>query len=252
MRLGVTRPTPVVFATLIALVAMFIVTAVAVRFTEAGRALYALLELNPRLVLEEYRVWTLLTYASLHSLESPGHLVFNGIALYFFGPAMESRWGARKFVGFMALAALMGGLFVVGTHLLGLGSSRVVGASSITMGILVAWGFTFPEREIYLFFFLPMRGIHLIYATVAFEILNALSFSSISAAGHFGGMLIGFLYGESSPLRRYYLKLRLRRLQAQAEAVRASPAAKSRVGAPPLKVIQGGQKGPSKDKRYLN
>ena len=251
MRLGLARPTPIVFATLITLVAMFIVTALAVRFTSFGPRAYLFLELDPALVIEEYRVWTLLSYALLHSLQSPGHLVFNAIALFFFGPALEDRWGPRRFITVMVLGALMGGLFVVAAHVLGLGSSRVVGASSITMALVIAWAYTYPHNEIYFFFVLPLRGIHLVYITIAYEILNALSFSSVSAAGHFGGMLIGFCYGESSPLRRFYLQARLRRLKAQSESLRGG-APKPRTGGPPLRLIHGGQKEPPKDKRYLN
>lgn len=250
MRLGLTRPTPVVFATLITLVAMFIVTALTRRFASFGDRLYSLLALDPVLVLEEGRVWTLLTSALLHDLRSPGHLLANCLGLYFFGPALESRWGSRKFMGFMLFAQVMGGVFILGTYVLGLGDAPVVGASAMVMGIVIAWGLTYPDREVFLFFLLPLKGIHLVYASVAFEILNAVSFSTVSAAGHFGGMFVGFLLGEGSPVRRYYLKLRLQRLEKQAAALRGST--RSRAGGPALKVIQGGQKDPPKDKRYLN
>lgn len=250
MNLGFPRPTPVVFTTLVTLLAIFIVSAVGVRFSETGRALYTALELNPALVLIEGKVWTLVTYALLHSLESPFHLVFNGLALYWFGPTMESRWGQRRFLVFMLVAALVGGLFILGAYAVGLASSRVVGASAITTALVVAWGFTFPDREVFFFFF-RLTGKQLIYVTIALEVLNALSFSGVSAAAHFGGILVGFLYGESTPLRRYYLKLRLKRLEAQSAALRASPA-KRRAGSPDLRIIPGGQKGPPKDKRYLN
>ena len=247
--LGLARPTPVVLATLITLVAMFIVTAIITRFDDG--AFYSLLRLDPELLFKEHRYWSLLSAALLHSLQSPSHLVFNCLALFFFGPDMEGRWGARKFLGFMALAALSGSLFVVATHFLGLGSSPVVGASAITVGLVIAWAYTYPHREIYFFFLLPLKGIHLVYVTLAFEVLNALSFSSVSAAGHFGGMLVGFFYGETSPGRRLFLKLRLRRLQSQSEKL-AGAARVTRAGAPPLRLIHGGQKEPPKDKRYLN
>ena len=40
MRLGFSRPTPVVFATLVVLVAMYVVGGLSARFSETGRALY--------------------------------------------------------------------------------------------------------------------------------------------------------------------------------------------------------------------
>lgn len=253
MRLGAYRPTPVVFGTLVLWVLVYIITAILAR-TDFGKAVYALLWLDPRALIPSLRLWTLVSHALVHSLDSPGHLVFNSIAFFFFGPALEGRWGARRFIVFMLLCALSGAAFVMLTHLLGLGSSPVVGGSCITMGLLIAWGFTFPDRELYFFFMLPVKGIHLIYLTLGFEVLNALSFSSVSAAGHFGGMFIGFLYGESSPARRLYLKLKLRRLQKQASKLKDSGGrgASGRGGGPSLRVIEGGNKNPPKDKRHLN
>jgi membrane associated rhomboid family serine protease len=250
MRLGLARPTPIVFATLITLVVMFVVTGVERHL--GGDTIYSLLRLDPVLLFVEHRYWTLFSSALLHSLTSVSHLVFNCIALYFFGPDLEGRWGARKFVGFMALAALSGSAFVMGAHFLGLGSSPVVGASAITVGLVIAWAYTYPQREIYFFFLLPLKGIHLVYVTLGFEVLNAVSLSSVSAAAHFGGMVMGFFYGETSPGRRLYLRLRLKRLQSQSQKLAGSGAARSRAGAPPLRLIHGGQKEPPKDKRYLN
>jgi hypothetical protein len=121
------------------------------------------------------------------------------------------------------------------------------------VGLVIAWAYTFPQREIYFFFVLPLKGIHLVYVTLAFEVLNALSLSSVSAAGHFGGILIGFFYGEHSPARRLYLRLRLKQLQSQSQKLAGSGAARTRAaGAPPLRLIHGGQKEPPKDKRFLN
>lgn len=250
MRLGFARPTPVVLATLITLVAMYIVTALEFRF--GSGVIYSALQLKPALLFEEHRYWTLFSSALLHDLANPTHLIFNGLMLFMFGPEMEDRWGARKFVGFMLLAELSSSVFVMGTHYLGLGSAPVVGASGITVGLIIAWAYTFPQREIYLFFVLPLKGIHLVYVTLAFEILNALSLSSVSAAGHLGGMLVGFFYGETSPARRLYLRLRLKQLQSQSQKLAGSGAARSRAGAPPLRLIHGGQKEPPKDKRFLN
>lgn len=248
MRLSAYRPTPVVFATLVLWVAVFIFTAIFTRFF--GPKLYVLLHLDPLALIPELRLWTLVSHAFVHSLESPGHLLFNSIALYFFGPSLESRWGARRFIVFMFLCALSSAAFVMLTSVVGLGSSPVIGGSCITMGVLIAWGFTFPDRELYFFFFLPLKGRHLIWATLGFEILNALSFSSISAAGHFGGMLVGFLYGEGSPVRRWYLQAKLKRLQNQAEDLRDKD--RRRRGGPSLRVISGGRDEPPKDKRDLN
>ena len=104
---------------------------------------------------------------------------------------MEELYGRGRFVGFMVLCALVGNMVAVGAVALGIShAAAVIGFSGVTMGITAAWGLTFPDREM-LFFFFPMRGLTLVYVTLAFEVLEGLSFSNTSAAAHFGGMAAG-------------------------------------------------------------
>jgi membrane associated rhomboid family serine protease len=247
------RPTPVVFATLVVLVALFVVFALAVRFAKPdGPDAYVALSLQPALVLHGQHLWSLLTYALLHSLDDTDHLVFNGLIFYFFAPDLEDLWGRGRFVLFMMLAALGGAAFVVGASALHISDTEmVVGFSGVVMAVTTAWGLTFPDREMFLLFF-RMRGLHLVYITVALQVLTALSFSRVSAAAHFGGMAVGAAYALSrtGPLRRMWLERRLGRLEAQSAALRGERP--RRGGAHGLRVIQGGAADPPKDKRYLN
>lgn len=248
------RPTPVVGATLVVLVAVWVVIAVAFRLGPDGQDVYWALSLEPGLVLHGRHLWGLITYALLHSLEDTDHLLFNGLAFYFFAPDLEELWGRRRFVLFMLLAAVAGGLFVVAGAALHLsGTSSVVGFSGVVMAVMTAWGLTYPQREMFLLFF-RMRGIHLVYVTIALQVLTALSLSRVSAAAHFGGIAAGaaFAMTMSGPLRRWWLKRRLERLQAESVALRTSAAAARRAAGPSLRVIQGGGQGDKRDKRSLN
>jgi membrane associated rhomboid family serine protease len=246
------RLTPVVRFTLITLFACFIVFALAIRALPFGKELYLAVALDPVAVVSEGRVWTLLTYALVHDLTNTWHLLFNCMVFYFFGSTMESRWGSKRLLVFMVLTAIGGGLFVLAANLIGLGHSMVIGASAVAIGLVIAFGLAYPDREILLFFF-PVKALHLVYITIALEVLNTVSLSPVSAAAHWGGMFTGYLLCDSSPVRRVFLKYRLRRLEAQAASIglRSMRAASRRAG-PPLRVIPGGQKDPPKDKRFLN
>ena len=72
---------------LLANVAVFLVTA-------ASPVLYRALLLYPPWAL--YRPWTLVTYMFLHG--GFGHLFFNMLGLYFFGPRLEDRLGGKPFL----------------------------------------------------------------------------------------------------------------------------------------------------------
>ena len=102
------------------------------------------------------------------------------------------------------------------------------------------------------FFFVRMRGLTLVWVTLGFEVLNAISLSEgVSAAAHFGGMAVGAAYvlGRGGALRRAWLRLRLRHLESDGR--RPTPPT-ARRGGPPLRIIHGGGDEPPKDKRYLN
>ncbi|RYD27140.1 MAG: rhomboid family intramembrane serine protease, partial [Verrucomicrobiaceae bacterium] len=53
-------------------------------------------------------VWEFITFQFLHG--SVGHILFNSIALYFFGPLMERWWGNWKFLAFYLLSGVGGAL----------------------------------------------------------------------------------------------------------------------------------------------
>jgi membrane associated rhomboid family serine protease len=153
----------------------------------------------------------------------------------------------------MLLCALGGHAFVLASAVLGLGAAPVVGFSGVVFGVVAAFALTYPEREIWFFFF-RMRALHLLYISIGIQLLGALSFSNVSAAAHFGGMAAGaaFAATRSGPLRRWWLQRKLAKLQAEAEELRGEkPAGRRRIGGPDLRVIQGGADRP-KDKRYLN
>jgi membrane associated rhomboid family serine protease len=130
-----------------------------------------------------------LSYFALHDLRDPFHLVFNGLAIFFFGRQLEERWATGRYLLFLFLTVLIGGVFVVVAGLTGLGTGAALGASAFAEGLIVAWGLTFRDREVRLMFAIPMKGIHMVWVAVFFWVLDAVSVSSTSAAAHLGGML---------------------------------------------------------------
>lgn len=246
------RPTPIVGATLILLLVVWIGFAIAVRFIPGGKAAYDAMVFDPSLVLQGKQLWAFLTGALLHSLGDTDHLVFNGLAFYFFATDLEQAWGRGRFIAFMILCALGGQLVVLLAALIGLGAAPVVGFSGVVLGTITAFGLTYPTREIFFFFF-RLKGLHLVYITLGLQLLTALSFSRVSAAAHLGGMAAGALWAAiaSGALRRAWLRRKLSRLEAQATALRGDdPPPRRRSGGPDLRVIRGGAD--PKDKRYLN
>lgn len=146
------------------------------------------LALDPRLVLTQ--PWTLVTYAFLHG--GFWHLAFNMLALFFFGPPLESRWGGGEFLKYYLICALGGAAlsFVFASH------SVVVGASAAVFGVMLAFALNWPDAPIYIFGIFPLKAKWLVALMAAFSLLSAMSGARDGTAhfAHLGGFAAGFLY----------------------------------------------------------
>lgn len=150
----------------------------------------------------EGEIWRLATYQFLHA--NLGHLAFNMIALYFFGPAVEACFGAKKFIAFYLLCGIAGALFSSALASMGLYTPSgipwqlipMVGASAAIYGIMIAVAFLYPGVRVSLLFppiTLKLRTFALaIIGLAAITILLNLS-NAGGEAGHLGGILMGTL-----------------------------------------------------------
>lgn len=107
--------------------------------------------------LRSWRVWTPVTYALLHDYHSllPLHLLFNGLAIYFFGRTVETELGPRRFWQVFGGGVLAGALAYLPLHWAGGG---MIGASAgvcalITLFCVRHW---FETLTVFLFF-IPVR-----------------------------------------------------------------------------------------------
>jgi membrane associated rhomboid family serine protease len=121
--------------------------------------------------------WRLITSAFLHA--GPIHLLFNMLALWWFGRALETYLGPMRYLGVYFASALAG---AAGALLLS-PTTPTVGASGAVFGILGA-GLVLERRRIYVF-----GGAALLI--VAFNILFTFTIGNISIGGHIGGLVGG-------------------------------------------------------------
>jgi membrane associated rhomboid family serine protease len=205
------------------------------------------------------QVWRLLTAAFIHAWAGDAavsHVMWSLLALYFFGPALEARWGSKRFVAFVCAVAVFGYLCqtLVGALIPKLDQEIWIGGLAITDAIVIAWALQAnPEDRVLLYFVLPVSPMLILAFTVGINVLKLIAVGSNleGTVTPFGGMLAGYLLSDRSPLRRTWLRLRLRRLETRRAAMRSSPG-KSKVAAHGLRVIRGGGDDPPKDKRWLN
>jgi membrane associated rhomboid family serine protease len=193
LRIGQLLLPPITATMLVTLFAAFVLAGFVTNFVPALATVMHLLPLDTSAVVRG-EVWRLLTYAWVHDLSSSFHLIFNALTIAFFGRELELRFGTTRMLLFLLLSVLLGGLFVVGAGLTGLGTGRAIGSSSFSSALWVAWGLTFRDRPFLMFFALPMKGIHAVWLALAFWLLDAVSTSPVSAAAHLGGIVAAFFF----------------------------------------------------------
>ena len=190
-----------------------------------------------------FKPWQIVSYMFIHA--DVGHIFFNMLLLFFFGPSLEDQWGGSKFLFFYLscgvgailanqgisyfafhdslnilvtegynkadiLAVLNEGKYMAKweevlslrelNNLIGSYSIATLGASGAIYGVLAAFAFLFPNREVYLMFVLPVKVKYLIAFFIIGDLIAGFKGQMLigNAGGtayfaHIGGALIGFL-----------------------------------------------------------
>jgi membrane associated rhomboid family serine protease len=148
----------------------------------------------------EGRIWEFVTFQFLHG--SVGHVLFNCVGIFFFGPWMERWWGAKKFTIYYLLCGVGGAVFFTLLVMLGLlpGDdlrTPLVGASAGIYGILIGVAVIAPDLRVALFF--PPVELSMRQLAIALLVISAgsivLKFGGNEGgeAGHLGGAILGFI-----------------------------------------------------------
>ena len=136
-----------------------------------------------------FHFWQPLSYMFMHANFS--HIFFNMFNLWMFGAAMENFWGTRRFIIYYLACGIGAGLLyamIPGMHV-------TVGASAAVYGLLLAFGMTFPNEYIYLYFLMPIKAKWFVIGYALIELFEGIfvSYDGIAHFAHLGGMLVGLL-----------------------------------------------------------
>lgn len=174
------------------------------------------------------RPWSPVTYMFVHG--SFGHVFFNMLILFFFGPPLERAWGPREFLKFYLVCGVGAALTSV-LLIQWIGPVTVIGASGALMGVLLAFAMRWPDARVLLWFIVPVKVKYL----VAFVILMDLwaTRAAVGGAGggvatwaHLGGAATAFIYvrfGDRIERRLRRMRPGRTRLDVESGGRRAGP-----------------------------
>ncbi|SMO62161.1 rhomboid family intramembrane serine protease [Solitalea koreensis] len=178
-----------------------------------------------------FRIWQLITYAFLHG--GFMHIFFNMFAVFMFGKIIEEYIGSKRFFSFYMITAIGAILFqmcinayevykltgsvipysqnmnfsdpVLLEKVKMIYSTPTLGASGAVFGILLAFGYLFPDVKLMIIPIpIPIKAKYLvaIYALVelGFGVTNSLS--NVAHFAHIGGMIFGFILLKAWNIKR--------------------------------------------------
>jgi membrane associated rhomboid family serine protease len=155
---------------------------------------------------ENFYPWQYVTYMFMHADFS--HIFFNMFALWMFGNVMERHWGSKRFLFYFLFCGIGAGFIqnIVNLYQISqipslyasqfANAVNTVGASGAVFALLLAFGMTFPNQYIYLYFLIPIKAKWFVIAYGVLELVSGIRGSAIDNVAHFahlGGMLFGII-----------------------------------------------------------
>lgn len=158
----------------------------------SSREIFDRFALHPWSIAREGLWYQTITSGFLHG--SLGHLLFNMVTLFFFGPYIESRFGPVGFA-IIYLGSMLGGSLLTFARRRNQQKYRAIGASGAISGILFGFALLEPLSPIYLMF-IPI-GIPAAIMAVLFVLVSIFgmrgSWGNIGHDAHLGGAVTGLI-----------------------------------------------------------
>ncbi len=170
------------------------------------------------------------THLFAHSPELIFHIVFNMFGLWMFGRILENVWGPKRFLLFYLICGVGAAAChlaiqyfrcqellqaikaddPIALNLLG-AAAPALGASGAIMGIFAAFGYLFPNTELYIMFIpVPVKAKWAMLGLAAIDLFGGvanISGDNVAHFAHLGGAITGFilvLIWNKSSRRRFY------------------------------------------------
>lgn len=146
------------------------------------------------------RPWTLFTYSFAHSLSDIFHILFNMLALYWFGRLFVEYLGSDKLIALYVLGGVAGGIlylvmfntipyFIEASNFPGM-----VGASAAVYAIMVATAVLLPDYTFFLLFLGPVKIKYIVFFGIVVSFIGSVGPNAGGNIAHLGGAIIGYVY----------------------------------------------------------
>lgn len=167
---------------------------------------------------EKFNAAQLFTYMFMHGGFT--HLFFNMFAVWMFGRILEQAWGPKRFLLYYIVCGVGAGIIQevvqliqyevqlsaydsvnIGSAIIPMGEylnmMTTVGASGAVYAILLAFGMTFPNQQLFIFPLpIPIKAKYFVIGYALIELYSAFANNpndNVAHFAHLGGMIFGFI-----------------------------------------------------------
>ena len=169
------------------------------------------------------RPWTMVTYMFVHAPRDLGHLVFNMLSLYFFGPRVEARLGSANFIGLYFVSGAAGALLSLLTP-----HGMIVGASGAIFGVMLVFASYWPRERLMIWGVFPVEARTLVMVMTGYAVFGGLAGAQVAGGiahyAHLGGFAGGYLFMRwlhyHSPAREFRRKVEGRKSMSERDDLR--------------------------------
>ncbi|MEO5967276.1 MAG: rhomboid family intramembrane serine protease [Ferruginibacter sp.] len=164
---------------------------------------------------DHFQIYQIITHMFMHG--GFFHLLFNMFVLWMFGTAMEKVWGSKTFIIFYLICGIFAALTQLANYAyefhdidsvvlnaadsaryqLILSRNATVGASGAIMGILAAFGYTYPDTKLFIMPIpFPIKAKWAILGIIALDVFGGVSKvagDNVAHFAHLGGAVAGFI-----------------------------------------------------------
>lgn len=143
-------------------------------------------------------IYQILTYPLL----SRGllEIVFNALIIWFIGSELETLWGRKKYLSFLASAIITAGVVYLFIGFFFLSNTAVFGYplggfAGLASALCVGYAILFPDQTFTFMLIFPMKAKYFCMILIGMELYQGFfSPGAAQAWGHLGAILGGYLY----------------------------------------------------------
>ena len=147
------------------------------------------LYMDPQMVLRG-EIWRMVSYVFVPASSGLFLLLISLYFYYWIGSTLERQWGTAKFTLYYVSGVLLTAIGCLVAYLVMGTSFTVAGATYVNLSLFLAFACLYPNTQVLLFFFIPVKMKYLAWLDVAIFVFDIVSYI---AAGVWGGVVMAVL-----------------------------------------------------------